>query len=58
MVPQGAAFVLAEPSGAVIERTCYDRASPQFVAMLRVVDTLLEQTVRLQFPVREAWRSM
>jgi CspA family cold shock protein len=36
------------------ERTCYDGASLQFVAMLRVVDFLLERTVRLQFPVREA----
>jgi CspA family cold shock protein len=36
------------------EQTCYDVRSLQFVAMLRVVDFLLERTVRLQFPVREA----
>jgi CspA family cold shock protein len=36
-----------------IEHLCYALASLQFVATLRVVDLLLEQTVRSVIPVRE-----
>ena len=32
---------------------CYGGVSPQSVAMLRVVDPLLERTVRFAIPVRE-----
>ncbi len=37
-----------------LERLCYDEGSPQSATMLRVVDPLLERTVRSAIPVREA----
>jgi CspA family cold shock protein len=39
---------------SMIEHLCYDECSPQLVAQLRVVDPLLERTVRSVLPVREA----
>ena len=38
------------PQFGRFEQTCYDGCSPQFAAMLRVVDFLLERTVRSAVP--------